>query len=142
MVSTQSSRLTQPEACAALVTSLESWRYFALMLFPPLYWVLVNAQGLTQMILLVLIALASVLVWRLWLDARLLGQIDWRKADAGQAMGEALAVIWQRPVLRTMAFEVRCQGASRLLRQAGYTIVLVWIAWLSVMLLAWMDVFP
>lgn len=141
MVSTERSRLTQPEARAALLTSLESWRYYALMLCPPLYWSLVNAQSVGQIVVLGAIALASLLVWRLWLDARLFRQLDWGKCDTGQALGEALAVIWQRPALRTMAFERRWQGASRLLRQAGYATVLVWIVWLSAMLLIWAGIF-
>ncbi len=131
----------QPGARAALVASLESWRYFALMLCPPLYWAQVNAQGMMQIVVLALIALASVLVWRLWLDARLFRQISWDEADTRQVVGEALAVIWQRPALRTMAFEARWQGATRLLHRAGYATALVWIVWLGCMLVDWSGVF-
>ncbi|NDJ57764.1 hypothetical protein GWD52_12320 [Enterobacteriaceae bacterium 4M9] len=142
MVSTEHTRLMQPGARAALVASLESWRYFALMLCPPLYWALVNAQGMVHIVVLAMIALASVLVWRLWLDARLFRQINWSDAEAGQTLGEALAIIWQRPALRTMAFEARWRGASRLLHQAGYATVMVWIVWLGAMLWVWWGIFP
>lgn len=134
---TDTAKLTQPEACAALVASLESWRYFALMLCPPLGWALVEASGIVQIVLLAASALVSVLIWRLWLDARLFRCIDWHCPEVEQVAGYALSVIWQRPALRSMSPAARWQGASRLLRRAGYGVALVWIVWLGMMLLLW-----
>lgn len=134
---TDTSALTKHEAYAALAASLESWRYFALMLCPPLGWTLLKAPGLSQIVLLAAIAPASVLVWRLWLDARLFSHIDWTRPEAERSVGQALSVIWQRPALRSMSPEARWQGASRLLRLAGYGVALVWSGWLVIMLLLW-----
>lgn len=117
--------MSNDASLVVLVATLKTWRGLFLMTLPPLGVVLMHHGSLIAAGMFLAIGAVWYHCWRLWLD-----QCYFSALQAGmtnEALGQALANIWQRPRLHMLTLAQRQQGALRCLKRSLLMAAGLWV---------------
>ncbi|CNI31340.1 MULTISPECIES: hypothetical protein [Yersinia] len=122
--------LNHPVAGQVLTIHLASWRYLAALTLPPIIFALWGAESWVAALLLLLAGVTHYYCWRLWLDERLFALLYTCEPQT-EHIDAALQQLWGEKLAAGRALDSRWRGATKLLRRAIGSALLLWLVMVS-----------